>query len=223
MPNQAEKKGMSQTLEKVKARINMEEELSGEEDVRLVVQGDLSEFERVTYTRPPGVSALEAWGKVKLTDGKHRAQSRASLRAGPRLRVVDRSPQTQGTLGAKLPELCQGQTPKVGENPSGREDRANEGEAGADGQVRREQGQAKERRQGRLGVPARHNPGQRASQEAGRQVRQQPGHEDRHRPRGAGASESAPAVRVFNLQQIEEQARRQSKQRPIDDFSEEET
>ena len=214
---------MSQTLEKVKARINMEEELSGEErslgraggpvGVR---EGDLHPATRRERPGSLGKSQVDGWQAP-------RAQSRASLRAGPRLRVVDRSPRTQGTLGAKLPGLCQGQTPTVGENPSGREDRANEGQAGADGQVRQEQNQAKERRQGRLGVPARDNPGQRASQEADRQVRQQPDMKIDIDPEELAHRRALLQRELFNLQQIEEQAQRQSKQHPIDNFSEGET
>ena len=59
-PSTAEKKVIAQVLESVKER--------------LVANVDLSEYLEVKYTRPPGVTTMEAWGKTILSDSTAFAQ-----------------------------------------------------------------------------------------------------------------------------------------------------
>ena len=77
MPSTAEKKVIAQVLESVKDQAT-EGELSGEEDIRLAATVDLSKYLEVKYTRPPGVSTMEAWGKTILSDGKHKGKDHAT-------------------------------------------------------------------------------------------------------------------------------------------------
>ncbi|CAE7733941.1 GIP [Symbiodinium pilosum] len=48
------------------------------EDIRLVATVDLSEYLEVKYTRPPGVTTMEAWGKTILSDGKHKGKDHST-------------------------------------------------------------------------------------------------------------------------------------------------